>query len=54
MSVRTYDEGVYVCKASNTLGQSQSSAALRVAGNLPNNTLQDNALAMLIVISYTV
>ncbi|XP_041642845.1 uncharacterized protein LOC121509488 [Cheilinus undulatus] len=30
-SARTYDEGVYVCEASNTLGQSSSGATLRVA-----------------------
>lgn len=31
-SVRSYDEGVYVCEASNTLGQSHGTALLRVAG----------------------
>ncbi|XP_056233073.1 uncharacterized protein LOC130170016 [Seriola aureovittata] len=30
-SARNYDEGVYVCEASNTLGQSRSTAMLRVA-----------------------
>ncbi|XP_068994405.1 uncharacterized protein [Embiotoca jacksoni] len=30
-SARSYDEGVYVCEASNTLGQSRSTALLRVA-----------------------
>ncbi|XP_071339664.1 protein sax-3 [Trachinotus anak] len=30
-SARSYDEGVYVCEASNTLGQSRSTAMLRVA-----------------------
>lgn len=31
-SARIYDEGVYVCVASNTLGQSRDAAMLRVAG----------------------
>ncbi|XP_076585965.1 uncharacterized protein LOC143320324 isoform X2 [Chaetodon auriga] len=30
-SARSYDEGLYVCEASNTLGQSRSTAMLRVA-----------------------
>ncbi|XP_026176509.1 roundabout homolog 1 isoform X3 [Mastacembelus armatus] len=30
-SARTYDEGVYVCEASNALGQTRSTATLRVA-----------------------
>nr|XP_019954556.1 PREDICTED: uncharacterized protein LOC109636947 isoform X1 [Paralichthys olivaceus] len=30
-SARSYDEGVYVCEATNTLGQSRSTATLRVA-----------------------
>ncbi|XP_028269789.1 protein sax-3-like [Parambassis ranga] len=30
-SARSYDEGVYVCEASNTMGQSHSTAMLRVA-----------------------
>ncbi|KAI3372616.1 hypothetical protein L3Q82_023080 [Scortum barcoo] len=30
-SARSYDEGVYVCEASNTLGQSHNTAMLRVA-----------------------
>lgn len=32
-SARSYDEGVYVCVASNTLGQSRNTSVLRVAGN---------------------
>lgn len=33
-SARGYDEGVYTCVASNTLGQSRNSSVLRVAGNI--------------------
>lgn len=33
-SARSYDEGVYVCEASNSLGHSRNTALLRVAGNL--------------------
>lgn len=36
-SARGYDEGVYVCVASNTLGQSRNSSVLRVAGNMKPN-----------------
>lgn len=32
-SARIYDEGMYVCLASNALGQSQDAAILTVAGN---------------------
>lgn len=41
-SARSYDEGVYVCEASNTQGQSRSTAMLRVAGNFYTDTLQQN------------
>lgn len=33
-SARIYDEGMYVCIASNALGQSHDEAMLTVAGNL--------------------
>lgn len=33
-SARGYDEGVYTCIASNTLGKSRNSSVLRVAGNV--------------------
>lgn len=36
-SARSYDEGVYVCEASNTLGHSRNTAMLRVAGNFYTN-----------------
>lgn len=32
-SARIYDEGIYVCIASNALGQSHDAAVLTVAGN---------------------
>lgn len=32
-SARIYDEGMYICLASNALGQSQDAAVLTVAGN---------------------
>lgn len=33
-SARGYDEGVYTCIASNSLGQSRNSSVIRVAGNV--------------------
>lgn len=45
-SVRSYDEGVYVCEASNALGRSHSTALLRVAGKfetfLPPRTISES------------
>lgn len=39
-SARIYDEGMYVCVASNTLGQSHDAAMLTVAGNFFLNLIQ--------------
>lgn len=40
-SARSYDEGVYVCVAANTLGQSRNTSVLRVAGNFYTNSTCD-------------
>ncbi|KAM4575822.1 uncharacterized protein PAE49_006192 isoform 3-T3 [Odontesthes bonariensis] len=38
-SARSYDEAVYVCEASNTLGKTHSTALLRVAGKTHSNLI---------------
>lgn len=43
-SARSYDEGMYMCQATNQLGESHSTAILKVAGILHTSMSQQNSV----------